>query len=356
MKRTLVALCIGVDLGLSHSLALANAADQSQAAVPSALGKPRIKFDQTVYDFGNTCKVEQVTGKFTFVNAGDGVLKLAQPSTSCGCTVAAVKPEVLQPGEHGDISFSLYLGPMRAILQKEITVSSNDPETPKTVLKVRADYTPLFEMAPGNFNINLHKGDSASLTARVTRTDGQLLRVTKIKPSQPWIEAKAEPEPNSDNRAVRITGTIRPTGNPRYFSEFIRVCVDGSDDPAFALTVYGKLSGDLSITPESVYWPIADPEKATGSRRITVKSLQTEKPLEIRSASSSLPNLSVEASVQPDGRSGEILIKLNTVPSHTTNGVIRFETNFPSQPEVEVPVAINVIKQWRPPGARRTGE
>src|ERR1043166_2107502 len=61
---------------------------------------PKIQFDKTVYDFGNTSMVQQLTGTFTFENTGVGVLELKKPTTSCGCTVASVKPETLRPEEH----------------------------------------------------------------------------------------------------------------------------------------------------------------------------------------------------------------------------------------------------------------
>jgi hypothetical protein len=66
-----------------------------------AEGTPKIQFDQTVYDFGKTSQVETVSGVFKFKNIGDGILKLEPPKPSCGCTVAELKPDTLQPGETG---------------------------------------------------------------------------------------------------------------------------------------------------------------------------------------------------------------------------------------------------------------
>jgi hypothetical protein len=182
-------------------------------------GKPKIKFDQTVYDFGKTSQVEKVSGTFTFQNVGDAPLKMGKPTTTCGCTVAGVKPEVLQPGEKGQLDFSLSLGRTRQIIQKNIIVESNDPDSPKTTLTVKADYTPLYQIAPISFYTNIRKGETTNLTATVSRSDGKPFTVAKIKPSQSWIEAKAEPVPNSTNHAVQIKATLKPEGSPRYFKE-----------------------------------------------------------------------------------------------------------------------------------------
>ena len=75
-----------------------------------AEGAPKIQFDQTVYDFGKTSQVATVSGVFKFKNAGDGILKVEPPKPSCGCTVAELKPDTLQPGETGELAFTLHLG------------------------------------------------------------------------------------------------------------------------------------------------------------------------------------------------------------------------------------------------------
>jgi hypothetical protein len=330
------AVCLGIVSGLL-------AEEAPKDAAKAAAGKPKIKFDKTVYDFGKTSQVERVTGTFTFENVGDGVLKMGKPVTSCGCTVAGVKPETLQPGEKGELTFTLNMGRARATLQKQITVESNDPDSPKTVLTVKADYVPLYDVTPVSYYLNLHKGDSTNVTARVSRTDGKSFNVTKLKPSQPWIEAKVEPEANSTNQVVKIVASLKPEGGPRYFSESVNAFVDDSDTPAFTVMFSGRLLGDLTMTPESLYWPITDPEKALTSRRIVVHSSLPDK-LEIKNVSSTLPDVKVEAVPKEDGKSLELVAKLASVPDHTTNGVIRFETNVPSQPKVEVPIWINIVK------------
>jgi hypothetical protein len=182
------------------------------------------------------------------------------------------------------------------------------------------------------------------VTAKVTRTDGKPFTVTKVKPTQTWIEAKAEPDPSASNQTVRISATLKPEGSPRYFSEFLNVFTDETETPSFTVTFSGRLLGDLTLTPESIYWPITDPEKALTSRRIVVKSSLADK-LEIKNVTSTLKDLNVEAVPKEDGKTLELVAKLTSVPDRTTNGVIRFDSNVPSQPKVEVPVWINVIKK-----------
>ena len=207
-----------ISLGAICGLAAAESTPPTPpaGAVKPSAGAPKIKFDKTIYDFGKTSQVEHVTGTFTFQNIGDGVLKLEKPQTSCGCTVAGVKPEVLEPGEKGELTFTLSLGRSRAVLQKMITVTCNDPGTPRTMLTVKADYTPLYEIAPISFNLSIRKGESTNVSVRVTRTDGKKINVTKIQPSQSWIEAKFEPgapsATDATNETVKVSATLKLLG------------------------------------------------------------------------------------------------------------------------------------------------
>src|SRR5437867_12688674 len=91
-------------------------------------GAPKIKFDQTLYDFGVTSLVEAVTGTFTFQNVGDGVLEIGKPKPSCGCTVAKVSPEKLPPGTKGELVCTLTPGTGEQKLEKAIFVPSTDPK------------------------------------------------------------------------------------------------------------------------------------------------------------------------------------------------------------------------------------
>jgi len=341
-----------ISLGAICGLAAAESTPPTPpaGAVKPSAGAPKIKFDKTIYDFGKTSQVEHVTGTFTFQNIGDGVLKLEKPQTSCGCTVAGVKPEVLEPGEKGELTFTLSLGRSRAVLQKMITVTCNDPQTPKTMLTVKADYTPLYDITPVSFNLSIRKGESTNVSVRVTRTDGKKINITKIQPSQSWIEAKFEPGASSasdaTNEAVKVSATLKPEGSPRYFSELVNVYTDNQDQqPAFTVTLFGRLIGDVTLTPESIYWPITDPEKAATTRRIIVRSMLPDKTLELKNMTSTLQDLNVESSTKDNGKTYEIIAKLANVPSHTTNGVIHFDTNVPSQPKVDIPVIINIVKR-----------
>lgn len=314
-------------------------------------GTPTIQFEQTVYDFGKTSQVTSVSGVFKFKNTGDGVLKVEPPKPSCGgCTVAELKPDTLQPGETGELAFTLHLGQVKAQLDKQIVVRSNDPKTPEVSLSIKADYTPLYDINPLTLTPNLAFGvDETAQFTTLTRTDGKALGQLKFVTSKPWITAAVEPDAEAEGNSARIRVVIQREGAPRRFSEFVQVSAAGSTNPPVAsIYVFGQVLGEISISPEALYWSVTPAAKAASERaeaqvlrRLTIRSAEG-KAIELKNPQSSIKGINLELASKEGGKMYELLARLDEVPASTVSGNVSFETSVAAQPRVEVPVIINV--------------
>ena len=243
------------------------AMDAKGAAAPTE-GAPIIQFTQTVYDFGKTSQVANVSGVFKFKNAGAGVLKIEPPKPSCGCTVAEVKPDTLPSGATGELAFVLNLGLYRANMEKHIAVKSNDPRTPEVSLTIKVDYTPLYDINPMTLSASLAFGvnDTNQFTT-ITRTDGKPLRIARLEGSKPWITATVEPDAKADDTTARIRVAIQRDGPPRRFNEFIHIfTADQTNSPVSHIYLYGQVMGEVSLSSETLYWSITDAAKTTTDR------------------------------------------------------------------------------------------
>ena len=318
-----------------------------------AEGAPKIQFDQTVYDFGKTSQVATVSGVFKFKNAGDGMLKIEPPKPSCGCTVASLKPDTLPPGATGELPFTLNLGLYRTTLEKHIAVRSNDPQTPEVSLTIKVDYTPLYELNPTILSPNLAFGvnDTDQFTT-ITRTDGKPLRVVSLAPSKPWITAKVEPEAKADEATARVRVTIQREGPPRRFNEFVQIyTAEQTNTPVSSIYVYGQVMGQVSLSPDALYWSVSDatnkpaerPE-ALALRRVTICSADG-RAIELKNPQSTIPGIKVELVPKEAGKIYELVARLDEVPASTVSGNVSFETSVAAQPKIEVPVIVNVFKQ-----------
>ena len=99
---------------------------------------PKLKFDNTVYDFGNIKQGESVTTDFVFTNTGKTELNIRQTRASCGCTVSQPEKSTLAPGESSTIKVTFNSAGRRGIQQKSISVFSNDPANPTQRITIKA--------------------------------------------------------------------------------------------------------------------------------------------------------------------------------------------------------------------------
>ncbi len=94
-----------------------------------AFAQPKIKFDQTTYQFGDI-KEEggKVTGKFEFTNVGDSALVLVSVRPGCGCTAANYTKTPIEPGQRGFIDATYDPRNRPGAFTKSIRVTTNEPE------------------------------------------------------------------------------------------------------------------------------------------------------------------------------------------------------------------------------------
>ena len=316
-----------------------------------AQGTPKIQFDQTVYDFGKTSQVATVSGVFKFKNVGDGILKLEPPKPSCGCTIASLKPDTLPPGETGELAFTLNLGLYRTTLEKHIAVRSNDPQTPEVSLTIKADYTPLYDLNPMMLAPKLEFGvNETDQFITITRTDGKPLRIVRLDPSKPWITATVEPGAKADEATARIRVTIQRDGPPRRFNEFVQVyAAEQTNAPVSSIYLYGQVTGEVSVSPEALYWSITDATNTPAERpeaqvtqRVTIRSAAGQA-IELKNPQCTIKGIKVELVPKEAGKVYELVARLDEVPASTVGGNVSFETSVAAQPRIEVPVIVNVF-------------
>ena len=317
-----------------------------------AQGAPKIQFDRTLFDFGKTSQVTTVSGVFKIKNTGDAILKLEPPKPSCGCTVAELKPDTLLPGAAGELPFTLNLGLSKAVLEKHIAIRCNDPLTPEVSLTIKVDYTPLYDLNPLAVSASLAYGvnDTSQFTA-LTRTDGKPLRIARLDASQPWITATEELGPTPDAATARIRVAIRRDGPPRRFNEYVHVYAgEETNTPVSSIYLYGEVMGEVSLTPEALYWSItgeaqapAENAEAVTTRRVTIHSASGQT-IEVKNPQSTIKGIKVELVPKDPGKTYELIARLADVPASTVSGNVSFETSVAAQPRIEVPVIVNVFK------------
>jgi hypothetical protein len=108
----------------------------------STLRKPKIEVTPTLIDLGDVAK-EGFNYTFTVKNIGDKPLKIERVSTSCGCTLATIKSELIMPNVGTDllVTFNpkLMEEEVKGKISRIIFIKSNDPENPDVEIKITAN-------------------------------------------------------------------------------------------------------------------------------------------------------------------------------------------------------------------------
>jgi hypothetical protein len=116
--------------GTENTGATVSATNNSQAP------KAAIKFDNTVFDFGEVPEGEKVKHIYKFTNEGKNPLIIENAKPSCGCTVPTFPKEPIAPGATGEIVAEFDSNGRPGEANKTITITANtEPTTTELVLK-----------------------------------------------------------------------------------------------------------------------------------------------------------------------------------------------------------------------------
>ena len=71
-----------------------------------------------------------------------------------------------------------------------------------------------------------------------------------------------EPADKADEAVARIRVAIQRDGPPRRFNESVQVyAAEQTNTPVSSIYLYGQVMGEVSLSPEALYWSITSPAK-----------------------------------------------------------------------------------------------
>lgn len=94
---------------------------------------PQMEIEPEEHDFGNVQQNQNLVHEFTITNTGSEDLIIRRISTSCGCTAALVSENVVPAGESTTLEVKLETRKYKGVVQRSISVASNDKRRVRTV-------------------------------------------------------------------------------------------------------------------------------------------------------------------------------------------------------------------------------
>lgn len=193
-----------------------------------------LEWDRTEVSLEAQPFAESVEGAFTFTNATQQTVTIAEVHSSCGCTVPQLEKRAYAPGESGTIRAVFTLGERTGLQEKAITVTTAEPNASRTILTLRVQIPKLFEVSP--YFVIWNGGDipeGKPITLTITQPD--YLSIEQIESRHANFTAAVAPVPGDARRHVI---TITPASTEREVNGAIMVRLKASDGPTRVITLY----------------------------------------------------------------------------------------------------------------------
>jgi hypothetical protein len=187
-------------------------------------------FEKTDLDLKPEMGATKVDAVFNYENKGDAPVHIKAVKPSCGCTTAALAKNDVAPGEKGAITATFNIGDRSGLQVKTVTVETDDPKAPHTVLTFRANIAQILELQP-NF-VSWQANESAQPKTIVAKAGkGVTIKKVDVSSSSADFTAKVEPgsaagefkievQPKDTAKPLNATFTIKPDVKPEkvYFA------------------------------------------------------------------------------------------------------------------------------------------
>lgn len=325
-------------VGMAALLA-SNAMAQSKDA-------PKLVLSQESWDFGKVWHPESPTLTLVIRNEGTADLRISQVKTTCGCTVADPERDVIPPGESTSVRVKYDTRGKQHDVSSKVIVESNDPTRPRVEFPIKGHVrravtrTPLgglvirtADTSPGQIGrLRLENQTDQPMRLRIVRggIDGVDLRVEEVTPGLTYdvvgkTTRRFEP-------GVQRSDLVLSTGLTR--------------EPTMTVALQLRIMAMVEPIPRAIY---LTPNRDEITRRPVSFRYYGDKS-DFRILSGSAEHGDFKAEVGPVGppRGGMAKIKPTPKriarmyltlpkPSDIPDGMtIKFQTNDPENPEVEI--------------------
>jgi len=107
-----------------------------------------LKWEQSTIELHPAMGDKQAVAHFKYENTGKTAVHFKSVKASCGCTATQTQKEVVNPGEKGEITATFTIGDRTGQQVKTVTVQTDDPAQPTTMLTLKANIASALEIKP----------------------------------------------------------------------------------------------------------------------------------------------------------------------------------------------------------------
>lgn len=118
-------------VGISTSFA--QETEEKKPITLTPVGTPKLKLEETEFNFGEIEQGETVSHVFKFVNDGSAPLVIEHISTPCGCTTPKWSKDSIPPGGAGEITVNFNSTGKMGRQVKNLSIRFNSELSPESI-------------------------------------------------------------------------------------------------------------------------------------------------------------------------------------------------------------------------------
>lgn len=310
---------------------------QAPAGAPNTDG-PRIKFSETVFDFGKIKSSEPVRHEFIVTNVGNATLDIVAVQPGCpGCTTALPWDQQIEPGKTGKIPIQFNPHGFSGPVSKYVTVSSTDPTQASQMLQFRANVWQPIEVQPAYVYFMPAEGEETNET-KVVRIVSNLEEALTLAPpecSNPALKLELKTVQPGKEFALNITHA-GPISNA-VPQALITIGTSSTNVPIIKVTAHIMPQPALVVSPLQITLPAS---LAAGHQHTQMIRNNSRTLMKVTEASVNAEGVTVKINEPQPGKIFVLQVSFPTnFPSHIDRPLeLTIKTTHPKRPVIKVPV------------------
>lgn len=311
--------------------------------------KPKVVVAEPVMDAGVVPKGEKVAHDFVIRNEGDAPLEITQVKPACGCTVVDFD-KTIAPGQSGKVHSVVDTVTFTGAIAKGVTVFTNDPDTPRLELTIRAKVEPYITAKPGYARYITVQGEekSGTIVQNLWATDGSAMDIVKIDSPYPFLKVsfreatQAERLTEAQGKQWRIEMTLDNNAPVGALAEHLTIHTNHPKQKLATIPVSGFVRPVITVTPQVADFGTIELKEPL-NRALNVRAFSTE-PIKVTSLEEDIKGLDVKLEPVQEGREYQVRVTLNPeIGKGDFKGKLTIHTDSPKKPTIEVELKGTVI-------------
>jgi hypothetical protein len=222
-------------------------------------------FEALEHDFGTISDEGKAEYVFKFTNKGVGTLRITSTKGSCACTVPALDKKEYAPGEGGEIRVVFDPKGKNGEQHQQVTVNTNDAETPVIVLQIAAHVFPEVLVKPrvGHFGeVAKDQAKEMELTVIGRKADFEVIGYELSEPDLfsvlvgPTLDAELSEEDGGHGEKIReckVVVTLQPGQEIGLIrNKTLTLKTNDEKHPTIAVELMAQHNGDIDMVPRRV--------------------------------------------------------------------------------------------------------